>query len=103
MIIHQSFQGPLPAHYRTVHRWITQQEVNLWTTGNVTHVPSGLGAAGRIYVTEPGAPKPGGTGPFRVEFAVPGHMLFAAGNTGWLQIVGPVENTPVLNVRVLKP
>ena len=102
MIIHEAFQGAIPANYKVVHRWINQQELKLWTK-NITHIPTGLGADGRIYVVEPTSQKPGGTGTFRVEFSVPMHMLHSAGRSGWYQILGPVENTPILNLRVVRP
>jgi hypothetical protein len=102
MILHENYQGAIPVDYRVVHRWIDRHELALWTAP-ISHVPSGLGAAGRLYVTAAGAPKPAGTGPYRVEFAVPTRMLYPAAKATWLQILGAVENTPVFNLRVSRP
>jgi len=69
-----------------------------------TAIPSGIGReSGRVYVTLPGAPKPPGTGPCRIEFFVPGAALMIAGHVLWRQILHPVQNTPIYNVRIFVP
>jgi hypothetical protein len=101
-VILEAYQGALPNDYVVVHRWASSNEVGLWRRDS-THIPSSIGGAGRVYVTLPGAPRPGGTGPFRVEFAVPSRMLQAGSKPEEKQIFEPVQNTPILNLRIVLP
>jgi len=68
-------EGPVPAGYIEVHRWTNMIEVNKWMARQGTSIPPDIGAGGRVYVTLPGAPKPGGTGPCRIEFFFPSRGL----------------------------
>jgi len=96
-------EGPVPAGYEEVHRWAELTEVNQWMRNGGTAIPSGIGAGGRVYVTLPGAPKPPGTGACRIEFFFPRAGLMVAGHTLWRQILQPVRNTPIYNVRIFVP
>ena len=96
-------EGPVPAGYVEVHRWVDMNEVRKWMSAQGTIIPPDIGAGGRVYVTLPGAPKPGGTGPCRNEFFFPRAGLFRAGSQLWLQIVQPVANTPIYNVKIYVP
>ena len=95
--------GPLPGGYRMVSRWISPSELPAWQKTGGTAIPSDIGAGGRVYVTEIGAAKPGGTGPIRVDFAVPEAALNSAGKEGWFQIFQPVQRAPIYNVRIHLP
>jgi RHS repeat-associated protein len=65
-----------------VSRWMSEGEAAaMKSSGNLQ-----VGADGRTYVTELGAPRPGGTGPVRVDFNVPRGALQPAGNASWYQI-----------------
>lgn len=68
-----------------------------------TSVPAGIGAGDRMYVTSPGAAKPGGTGPIRINFAVADKALSTADKPEWLQIFQPMTSTPVNNVQIPLP
>ncbi|MGO9986640.1 MAG: RHS repeat domain-containing protein [Rhodomicrobium sp.] len=94
--------GPLPDGYVMVSRWVSTDEVNMWLGNQGTSIPSGVGDD-RVYVTTFGAPQPGGTGPARIDFAVPQDALMPAGNTSWFQIFQPAQSTPIYNVRIYVP
>ena len=93
-------EGPVPPGYVEVHRWTDKHEVKLWMATRGTTIPAGVGAGDRIYVTLPGAPRPGGTGPCRIEFFFPQAGLQIAGNPMWRQIFQPVQNVPIYNVKI---
>ena len=82
------------ASYETrVSRWMSQAEyAEFKGTGTLQ-----TGAGGRTFVTLPGAPKPGGTGPVRVDFNVPTNSLAPAGNERWRAIMSP-SKTPVTGI-----
>jgi hypothetical protein len=86
-----------------VHRWTGLNEVNAWMKNGGTFIPPGIGAGGRVYVTAPGAPQPPGTGPCRIEFFFPQAGLMIAGHPHWYQMLQPVSNTPLYNVRIFMP
>jgi filamentous hemagglutinin len=96
-------EGSVPAGYVEVHRWTGLREVDLWMKNGGTYIPGGIGAGGRVYVTAPGAPQPPGTGPCRIEFFFPERGLQVAGHPLWYQILQPVQNTPLYNVRIHVP
>lgn len=96
-------EGPVPSGYVEVHRWADMKEVNEWMLRQGTAIPLGIGAGGRVFVTLPGAPKPGGTGPCRIEFFFPSRGLCKAGNLLWFQIFQPVASTPIYNVKIFVP
>ncbi len=96
-------QGPVPSGYVEVHRWTDNAEVALWMGNQGTTIPAGVGAGSRIYVTLPGAPQPGGTGPCRIEFFFPQAGLHMAGHTLWRQIFQSVQNVPIYNVIIHIP
>lgn len=80
-----------------VTRWMGEAEsVAMKDTGNLQ-----FGAGGRSYVTELGAPQPGGTGPVQVNFNVPTGSLQPAGNQGWYQILD-AKRPPVTAIEVVK-
>ncbi len=96
-------EGPMPPGYKMVSRWISREEADEWIRNRGTTIPGGIGAGNRVYVTDIGAPKPGGTSPIRVDFGVPSSAVQSAGNEGWGQIFQPMQNTPVYNVRIHYP
>jgi hypothetical protein len=99
-----SSDGPIPDDYTTVSRWINADELKLWVEGGATRIPPEIGgASNRVYVTELGAPKPGGTGPIRVDFAVPKGSLQTAGAKKWFQIFQPKGSVPIYNVIINIP
>ena len=100
-VVFQTAQGALPSSYVVVHRWANSGEVELWKS-TPSHIPLGLASGERVYVTLPGAPKPSGTGRFRIEFAVPTAMLRPGSDPQQRQIFGPVANTPILNLRIVQ-
>jgi hypothetical protein len=57
----------------------------------------------RMYVTELVAAKPGGTGPVRVDFALPASALQKAGKSEWFQVFQPSPSRPIYNVQVHVP
>ncbi|NVJ46738.1 MAG: hypothetical protein HWE07_06410, partial [Cytophagia bacterium] len=95
--------GELPAGYVYVSRWIRESEVPLWVQNQGTSIPRGVGAGGRVYVTLPGAPRPGGTGPVRVDFALPARALQRASKKEWFQVMQPASSTPIYNVTITMP
>lgn len=78
-----------------VSRWMSQDEAAAMKSSGTLQV----GADGRTYVTALGAPKPGGTGPVRVDFNVPRAALQPAGNAAWYQIFSPAR-PPVTGIVV---
>jgi hypothetical protein len=96
-------EGPVPVDYIEVHRWVDLNEVGIWMSYQGTIVPPGIGAGGRVYVTLPGAPKPGGTGSCRIEFFFPQRGLSIAGDPLHRQIFQPASNIPIYNVKIYVP
>jgi hypothetical protein len=96
-------RGPIPPGYKTVSRWVSEKEILEWLENQGTAIPGGVGAGGRVYVTDYGAPQPGGTGPYRIDFAVPASALSPGGNPGWYQIFQPFQSTPIYNVVINAP
>ncbi len=96
--------GPLPDGYTYVSRWMSRQEARLWLQNQGTAVPNGVGGAGgRVYFTTPGAPKPGGTGPIRVDLALPEAALQRSGSDQWRQDFQPIQSTPIHNTKIHVP
>src|SRR5471032_2847942 len=95
--------GPLPPGYTMVTRWVSPDEASQWLANQGTAIPSGIGAGGRVYVTTPGAPQPGGTGPVQINFAMPQSAISQAGNAQWGQIFQPVTSTPIYNTTIVVP
>jgi len=56
-----------------------------------------------VYVTLPSVSQPGGTGPVRINFAVPQSALSPAGAPDWRFIIQPVQSTPIYNVTITVP
>jgi hypothetical protein len=96
-------RGAVPEGYVKVSRWTSEAEAQVWMREGATAIPSEIGANQRLYVTTHGAPKPGGTGPVRIDFEVPEAMLQGAGNTEWRQVMQPQANTPIYNVQINLP
>jgi hypothetical protein len=92
--------GAVPAGHVPVSRWVSESEVKAWYSGGGTRIPPDVGAGGRVYVTAPGAPRPGGTGGSRIDFSLPESMLNKAGNDQWFQIFQETANTPIYNVKI---
>jgi len=78
-----------------VSRWMSQGEAAAMKDSGTLQV----GANGRTYVTAVGAPKPGGTGPVRVDFNVPQGALQPGGNPQWYQIIFPTR-PPVTGIVI---
>ncbi|HVZ46103.1 MAG TPA: LysM domain-containing protein, partial [Ramlibacter sp.] len=98
-----SATGPLPKGYVTVSRWVGTDEAAAWIENGGTAIPAGIGAGNRVYVTDFASAKPGGTGPIRIDFAVPQQALGSGGKTEWHQIFQPAQRVPVYNVRIHVP
>jgi filamentous hemagglutinin len=94
--------GEVPKGYVPVSRWVDASEAKLWLEYHGTTIPP-TGGAGRLYVTTPGAVRPGGTGPIRIDFYIPERALQPAGLPEWRQIFQPLQNTPIYNVTVNIP
>lgn len=86
-----------------VTRWVSPEEASQWLATQGTAIPSGIGAGGRVYVTTPGAPQPGGTGSVQINFAVPQAAISQAGNAQWGQIFQPITSTPIYNTTIVVP
>jgi len=84
-------------------RWVSPEEAKLWIANGGTKIPGNVGAGGRVYVTTPGAPRPGGTGPVRIDFALPKEALNKAGKSEWFQTLQTGQTVPVQNVQVHYP
>lgn len=96
--------GPVPHGHVRVSRWVNEAEAKYWIANGGTNIPGGVGGqSGRVYVTVPGAPRPGGTGPIRIDFTVDAAALTPAGKEGWFQIIQPVQNMPIHNVTLTYP
>ena len=94
--------GAVPPGCVEVHRWASWAEVRVWMDTEATHIPLGIGRdTRRVYVTWPGAVRPGGTGDHRIEFYIPAEALKDAG-VG-LMILDHWGNLPIYNVRIVCP
>jgi RHS repeat-associated protein len=93
--------GPLPSGYQTVSRWVSPEEAAAWVAQKGTGLPLVYGD--RIYVTAVGAAKVGGTGPIRVDFAIPSQALNQGGLDGWFLIMQPARSRPIYNVQIHVP
>jgi hypothetical protein len=94
--------GSAPYGYARVSRWASPEEAGAWLRNSGTAIPSGMGGD-RLYVALPGARQPGGTGPVRVDFAVPQSALIQTGKAEWRVIMQPVQSTPIHNVIITIP
>lgn len=96
--------GPVPRGHVQVSRWVSDAEAKQWIANGGTYIPGGVGGeSARIYVTVPAAPRPGGTGPIRIDFSVDAAALTPAGKEGWFQIMQPVQNMPIHQVTLTYP
>jgi hypothetical protein len=95
--------GPLPIGYVLVARWVGAAEATLWMMNGATVIPAQIGAGERVYVTQPGAPRPPGTDSIRIDFAVPQRALQTAGRSDWWQLLQGLANTPIYNVAIHVP
>jgi len=94
--------GSAPVGYARVSRWASPEEAGAWMRNSGTAVPSGMGGD-RLYVALPWARRPGGTGPVRVDFAVPKAALSQTGKAEWRVIVQPIQSTPIHGVIITVP
>jgi hypothetical protein len=94
--------GSAPNGYAKVSRWASPEEAGAWLSNCGTAIPSGIGGD-RLYVALPWARQPGGTGPVRVDFAVPQSALIRMGNAAWRVILQPIQSTPIHNVILTVP
>lgn len=94
--------GAAPNGYARVSRWASEAEAGAWLGNCGTAIPSGIGGD-RLYVALPWAKQPGGTGPVRVDFAVPHSALTRTGNAEWRVILQPIQSTPIYNVILTVP
>jgi len=94
--------GPAPYGYARVLRWASPEEAGAWLRNSGTAIPSGMGGD-RLYVALPGARQPGGTGPVRVDFAVPESALMQTAKAEWRVIMQPIQSTPIHNVIITAP
>jgi filamentous hemagglutinin len=99
-------EGPLPAGYTTVSRWVSPEEASLWVQNQGTAIPAAIPRNGtpQLYVTEAGAPyPPGANGTVRIDFAVPNTMLKKGNATNNFIILQPSSSTPIYNVNIHVP
>jgi RHS repeat-associated protein len=68
----------------------------------VSAASEGVYVEGRTYVTTLGAPKPGGTGPVRVDFNVPTNALQSGGRDDWFMLTWPGK-TPITGIERVTP
>jgi hypothetical protein len=94
--------GPAPDGYVMVSRWVSSEEVGSWLENGGTAIRSGIGED-RVYVTLPDAVQPAGTGPIRIDFAVPQSALVKVSNAQWRMIMQPIQSTPIHNVTIAVP
>ena len=94
--------GPAPQGYADVSRWGSPEEAGDWLRNSGTAIPPGVGGD-RLYVALPGARQPGGTGPVRIDFAVPQAALIHTGKAEWRMIMQPIQSTPIHNVIITVP
>ncbi len=85
-----------------VSRWVKPDEAAAWMAERGTGLPT-IKGSNQMYVTELGAAKPGGTGPIRVDFAVPEAALQQGGKREWFQIFQPTPSRPIYNVQIHVP
>ncbi|MEH2535162.1 hypothetical protein V1277_005539 [Bradyrhizobium sp. AZCC 1588] len=95
-------EEPTPDGYAIVSRWTSPEEAGTWLKNGGTAIQSGLGGD-RVYVTLPGAPQPSGSGPVRIDFAVPQSALVQSGHAQWRMIMQPIQSTPIHNVAITVP
>jgi hypothetical protein len=95
--------GPMPNGYVLVSRWTGVAEARLWMQNGATHIPQGIGAGGRVYLTLFGAKEPPGTDSIRVDFGIPEAALQVAGTPEWRQLPAVPVNTPIYNVSIHAP
>lgn len=81
-----------------VSRWMGEGEYGGMKSTGVLQT----GAGNRTFVTLPGAPQPGGTGPVRVDFNVPRSMLQGAGRQDWRVLTDP-RRVPVTGIERMTP
>lgn len=97
--------SPVPAGYVMVSRWIGISEVKLWMANGGTFIPAEVGRGGRVSVIPFGQHgKPAGileNQTIRIDFAIPQRVLQPAGEGK--QILQPVANVPIHNVRIHLP
>ena len=94
--------GSAPCGYAKVSRWASPEEAGAWLRNSGTAIPSGIGGD-RLYVALPEARQPGGTGPVRVDFAVPRSALIQTAKAEWRVIMQPIQSTPIHNVILTVP
>ena len=95
-------EGPAPDGYINVSRWASAEEAGYWLRNGGTAIQSGIGED-RVYVTLPDAAHPAGTGPIRIDFAVPQSALVRVSNAQWRMIMQPIQSTPIHNVTIAVP
>jgi hypothetical protein len=94
--------GSAPSGYASVSRWVSPEEAGAWLRNFGTAIPSRVGGD-RLYVVLPGSRQPGGTGPVRIDFAVPETALIQTGKVEWRMILQPIQSTPIHNVIMTVP
>jgi hypothetical protein len=95
-------EGSAPDGYINVSRWASAEEAGYWLRNGGTAIQSGIGED-RVYVTLPDAAQPAGTGPIRIDFAVPQSALVRVSNAQWRMIMQPIQSTPIHNVTIAVP
>jgi hypothetical protein len=95
-------EGAAPDGYVLISRWASSEEAESWLRNGGTAIQSGIGGD-RVYVTMPDAVQPAGTGPIRIDFAVPQSALMQTSNAQWRIIMQPIQSTPIHNVTIVVP
>jgi hypothetical protein len=95
-------EGTAPDGYVMISRWASSEEAESWLRNGGTAIQSGIGGD-RVYVTLPDEVQPAGTGPIRIDFAVPQSALIQTSNAQWRIIMQPIQSTPIHNVTIVVP
>lgn len=95
-------EGAAPDGYVMMSRWASSEEAESWLRNGGTAIQSGIGGD-RVYVTLPDGLQPAGTGPIRIDFAVPKSALIQTSNPQWRIIMQPIQSTPIHNVTIVVP
>lgn len=98
-------EGPMPAGYVMVSRWVSAPEVKLWMANGATFIPPTVGRfGGRVAVFPFGGAVPAGIGVdsvIRIDLGVPQRAIQKGGTEFF--ILQPFTNTPIYNVSIHIP
>lgn len=99
-VLFSAAQIPLPAEFINVVRWVSAGESMVWEHKPLVAPIRLREDGGWLPVAVPGTPKPDGTGPLRLEFAVPQVALASRSESGWLYLK---PGSAVVNLHIFGP